>query len=489
MILRRAFASTRSEGAGDDGAVTAPGTVAPIRMRLAVITALIVAVAVGAMMVLTYWTLSTALTSTVEEDLRKTADTMLLRAIDIEDEEEAKREVEQFKGYHPDVCISLEPPGQNISYGDLIPAGLGEVTTSGPVSTSSYTVGNQYIVNEEHVEGATVVLAQDMTSTHGLISALGTVLLVITALGVLLSLVAGTVVATTGLRPLAKFQRAVDHITRTKRLTLIPVVGDDELAHLTASFNDMITTLQESRHQQTQLVADAGHELKTPLTSIRTNIELLMQISRSGAEIPPEDRAELEADVIAQLEEMTTLIGDLVDLARDESIKEPATEEIDFERIVTRALERSRRRRQDVDFHVELQPWSMYGDDAGLGRAVLNLLDNAVKWSPEGGTVRVISKQITGDRIRLSVTDSGPGIPPEHREHIFQRFYRAPESRSMPGSGLGLAIARQVFERHGGSVHAEESPDGGTRMVVELPRRVEGSSSSSAGGISAATRP
>lgn len=447
---------------------------APMRWRLALITALCTSIAVGAMTVITYWTVSAALSSSADPSLTAKAESVLELTLEAEGGESAADVVEHFKQFNPDIRMSIQPENWSLSYGDTIPGGADFDASMGFPRTSIRMVGNERIVTMQDEGGATVILAKDMTSTRELISALGTVLMVITALGVLLAIVAGTVGATAGLRPLARFQREVEVITRTRQLKPIQVVGNDELAQLTMSFNEMIQALHESNLRQSQLVADAGHELKTPLTSIRTNIELIMQLSRSGVEIPEQDRKDLEEDVVAQFGEMSSLIGALVDLAREESTTDEQFGEIDLGEIVDESLERVRRRRSDVSFDVTNRSWWINGDAAGLGRAVINLLDNAVKWSPVNGVVRVDLRQIDGDRVRLTVDDAGPGIHPKDRDRIFDRFYRAAESRAMPGSGLGLAITRHVIDRHGGTITVTDSPEGGTRMVAELPGLPDG---------------
>ena len=279
--------------------------------------------------------------------------------------------------------------------------------------------------------------------------------------GVIAAGMAGWAVARNGLRPVRRLTQAVEDIARTEDLTPLPVEGDDEIARLAAAFNQMLTALAASRDRQRQLVADAGHELRTPLTSLRTNIDLLTQAGEGG--LPPEARAELLDDVRAQIEEMTTLIGDLVELARDEPLTH-VVESVDLSEVVYRALVRVRRRAPGLTFDVDAQPWWVVGEPAPLERAVTNLLDNAAKWSPPGGTVTV--------RLRdgvLTVEDEGPGISPDDLPHVFDRFYRSEESRSMPGSGLGLSIVRQVMERHAGSVEAGTRASGGARLTVVLP--------------------
>jgi two-component system sensor histidine kinase MprB len=236
------------------------------------------------------------------------------------------------------------------------------------------------------------------------------------------------------------------------------VSGNDELSRLAASFNTMLGALEESTRARRQLVADASHELRTPLTSVRTNIEVLA----GDRLLLPEERAHLLSDVVEQLEEMTTLIAELIELARAEQ-QSVAPEEVRLDLLVADAVERARRNRPEVVYSVELKPVTVAGVPATIERAVGNLLDNAAKWSPTGAEVEVDLRD-----GRLTVRDHGPGIADEDLPYVFDRFYRARAARGMPGSGLGLAIVRQVAESHGGDVVAERAEGGGTRMVLTL---------------------
>ena len=250
--------------------------------------------------------------------------------------------------------------------------------------------------------------------------------------------------------------------------------GSDELARLTEAFNAMLRSLTESRERQARLVADAGHELKTPLTSLRTNVELLMASSSPGAHpIPESELSELRSDVIGQIEELSTLVGDLVDLTREDNAHGTVLEDVDVADVIDRSLERVRRRRSDIQFDVDVVGWHVVGDPAGMSRAVLNLLDNAAKWSPSGGIVGVHLRQVDSAHAELVVSDRGPGIPPEERGLVFERFYRSTSARAMPGSGLGLAIVKQVVVKHGGMIRIGETTPGGdppgTSFFVLLP--------------------
>ena len=310
--------------------------------------------------------------------------------------------------------------------------------------------------------GTALLLAQSMEPTQEALSKLGFILTLGGLLGVAGAGFAGWAVARNGLRPVRGLTQAVENIARTERLDPIPVEGNDEVARLAAAFNAMLAGLAASRDRQRRLVADAGHELRTPLTSLRTNLDLLTQADARGG-LAPQARAELMSDVRFQIEELTTLIGDLTELARDEQI--PAQlEPVDLADVVEQALSRVRRRATTAEFDVTLAPWEVTGEPAALERAVTNLLDNAVKWSPPGGVVTVALREGT-----LYVADQGSGIAEEDLPHVFERFYRSTDSRTMPGSGLGLSIVRAIAERHGGAVCAGNADGGGAALWFWVP--------------------
>ncbi len=311
--------------------------------------------------------------------------------------------------------------------------------------------------------GIALVIAQPLDDQDRILARLGWVTIAFGGVGVLAAGLAGWLVASNGLRPVRRLTTAVERIARTEDLTALPVEGDDEVARLAGAFNLMLTAVDASRVRQRQLVADASHELRTPLTSLRTNIDLLTMSGGDAASLPPAARDELMEDIRAQIEELTTLIGDLTELARDEPVP-PTVEPVDLADVVDHAVQRVRRRAPDVTFEVFTRPWWVVGEAPALERAVTNLLDNAAKWSPDAGLVTVR----LSDGV-LTVDDQGPGIPADERARIFDRFWRSADSRTLPGSGLGLAIVRQVAERHAGSVQAAENVGGGARLVLKLP--------------------
>ncbi|WP_245644499.1 sensor histidine kinase [Nocardioides jensenii] len=312
--------------------------------------------------------------------------------------------------------------------------------------------------------GVALVIAQSLDAQEKVLGRLGIVMLLFGVAGVIAAGVAGWGVARSGLRPVFRLTDRVEHIARTEDLTPIAVEGNDEIARLSSAFNTMLAALEASRERQRQLVGDAGHELRTPLTSLRTNLDLLLQADAAGG-MPDDARAELLDDVQAQIEEMTTLIGDLVELGRDEHAPHQV-ELVDLKEVLDRAIARVRRRASSIEFDVDAEDWWVTGESAALERAVMNLLDNAAKWSPPDGTVTVR----LGDGV-LTVNDQGPGFAEADLPYVFDRFYRSQESRSMPGSGLGLSIVRQTAVRHSGTVAASNLPDGGACLTLRLPGR------------------
>jgi two-component system sensor histidine kinase MprB len=310
--------------------------------------------------------------------------------------------------------------------------------------------------------GEALILAQSLEPTDRMLDRLGLVMLLFGLAGSIGAGLAGWAVARNGLRPVRRLTTAVEEIARTEQLDPIPVEGRDEVARLAMAFNSMLTALSASQARQRQLVADAGHELRTPLTSLRTNLDLLAQAD-SSTRLSAESRQELLADVRGQIHEMTTLIGDLVELAREDP-NTPAVEPVELAAVVSQAVTRVRRRSTTVEFVVHTEPWWVTGDAAALERAITNLLDNAAKWSPAGGQVAIALSQGV-----VTVRDQGQGISEVDLPHVFDRFYRSTESRGLPGSGLGLSIVKAVADRHGGSVWAGTAPEGGAELRFEVP--------------------
>jgi two-component system sensor histidine kinase MprB len=275
---------------------------------------------------------------------------------------------------------------------------------------------------------------------------------------VAVALAVGWVVARSALAPVRRLRVAAREVaTSGDPERVVPVEGNDELADLAASFNEMLVALRRSLAAQRQLVADASHELRTPLTSLRANVDFLRNDPALAG------RAAVLDDVGRELEDLSGLVTDLVDLARIESTTD-APSEVRLDEVVAAVVSRTERRWPDVAFTARLAPTVVLALPGQLERALANLLDNAAAWGGPGQPVEV---DVAGGEV--VVRDHGPGIPPGDLPHVFERFYRAAGARGRPGSGLGLAIVQQAAIASGGSVTAESPADGGTRMRLRLP--------------------
>jgi two-component system sensor histidine kinase MprB len=311
-----------------------------------------------------------------------------------------------------------------------------------------------------------VELARPLNGVDDILSRLRTILLLVLIGGVALAAVLGRFAARRVLKPLAEVTHTAELIGETDDLTQrIAVREDDEVGQLAIRFNAMLDRLELSRAEldasvaaQRQLVADASHELRTPVTSLRTNVEVLLE----SEQLEPEDRRRLLADVVEQSEELTGLVGDLIEMARGD-LSGGSIEDVRLDKVVEEAIARSRRNSPDVEVRAALQPMMVAGSPERLHRVINNLLDNAARHA-DGGVVDVAVDQ---DGIR--VRDHGTGIDEQDLPHLFDRFYRGANSRGRQGSGLGLAIVRQVAEQHGGSATAVNAPGGGAEFTIHLP--------------------
>lgn len=308
-------------------------------------------------------------------------------------------------------------------------------------------------------QGFTALLARPLTEVDFTLQRLVVLMVLITGGGVALAVGLGMAVTRTAAAPVARLSDAAERVTETGDLSLRIEEPDtqDEIGRLAERFNAMMGALEGSVTAQRQLVADASHELRTPLTSVRTNVDLLA----SGRLTNPAERERLIADVRMQLEELTALVNDVVELAR--GAEQPIEfEDVRLDEVVRDDVERFERRTPHPPLSVELEPTVISGDAARISRAVRNMLDNAATWGPDGAV------EVRVHDATVAVRDHGPGFAEEDLPHVFDRFYRATSARGLPGSGLGLAIVRQVAEAHGGRAVAENAPDGGAVVRLEL---------------------
>jgi two-component system sensor histidine kinase MprB len=370
-----------------------------------------------------------------------------------------------------------------------VPGGQGSSPTI-PLSASDRTIaarGSGRAMSDRTVRGThlrvltvgtrsagAVLIARPLTEVDHELNRILLILLVVGLAGIAIAALLGALVARTALGPIARFTRRTESLTGEMDLSQrLDVDGRDELARLARSFNATLDALESSLAAQRQLIADASHELRTPIASLRANIQILEDARR----LPPAEQDSLRADIIDELDELTALVSDVVELARGASggsiSDRSAREDVRLDEIVADAVARARRR-GELRYEVDLQPTIVRGEAEQINRAVSNVLENARKWSPPQGLVEVTLK----DGVVI-VRDHGPGFEEQELAQVFERFYRAKAARKLPGSGLGLAIVRQAAEAHDGYARAANAPGGGGRLELsfgpplELPQPAE----------------
>ena len=446
----------------------------PLRRRMAVATALAVGVAVLLAAAVAYGVVRGELRGQVDDQLAEQA--QLVQRVEGRFLPEPGRGRPRPGGFD-DVPAPPVQRGGSAAYIQFVPAnGAGAVRLGAggslPVDDRTRAVAagqsGEFLSDNEidgdHVRVLTVPLggggaiqfARSLESTDAVLARLRWVLLALVAGGIALAALLGRLTARHLVAPVTRVTEAARHIAQTEDLARrIEVTSQDEVGELAARFNAMLDTLEGSIAAQRQLVADASHELRTPVTSLRTNIEVLAE-----SELDPAERARVIADVQAQAEELGALVGDLIELARGDEVT-PALEDVRLDALAREAIERARRHAPGVRFTAALEPAVVEGVPDRLARAVNNLLDNAARH----GTHVEIRTGPEG----IAVRDDGPGIEPADLPHIFDRFYRGAATRGRPGTGLGLAIVKQVAEQHGGSVAARNAVTGGAEFSLHLP--------------------
>jgi two-component system sensor histidine kinase MprB len=303
-----------------------------------------------------------------------------------------------------------------------------------------------------------VLVALPLTEVDHELSRLLLILAVIGGCGILLAGLLGAVVARTALAPIARFTRRTENLTGSLDLSRrLEVEGRDELARLAESFNTTLDALERSVQAQRHLIADASHELRTPIASLRANIQVLSEAGR----LPDEEQEALRRDIVDELDDLTALVGDVVELARG-AAPDASPDDVRLDQLLEGAVRRTQRR-SDLHFELALEPTIVSGRADRIDRAVTNLLDNARRWSPPDGTVEVALE----DGV-ITVRDHGPGFQETDLPFVFDRFYRAEGARKLPGSGLGLAIVRQAAEACGGYAEAANAPGGGALLRISF---------------------
>jgi len=453
------------------------------RRRLMLLAALAVSLAVVLASVVTYLSVRAQLRQSVDDGLRALADRVATAPLPSTGEPTPRRlsnDEQRRRSFL--LLLPSSPLGEQAGYAQVVssagniqpPEGREALLAAGPRviavaqgqarpffydSVLGGTAVRVYVAR--FAEGQALQAARSLEETNATMRKLAAVLAAVSLAGIGFAALLGGFVGRSALRPVRRLMRGTRYVAATQDLSRrVEAVGDDELAGLARSFNAMLEALAESRRAQRQLIADASHELRTPLTTVQANVELL---SRAN-ELPPEERLQLREDLLSQLRELTALVGDLVELAREQP---PASdlEQLDLDELVAGCVERVRARGSRVRIIAARSPSRVRGDRVRLERAVMNLLDNARKWSPDGSVVEV--EVADGEVV---VRDAGPGIDDADLPYVFDRFYRSADARRLPGSGLGLAIVRQVAEMHGGAVWATAPATArGAELHLRLP--------------------
>lgn len=359
------------------------------------------------------------------------------------------------------VSLPVSAADVAVALGDSLP-----VTRDISVDKVHYLMVTMHSVRGDAVQIAHDMSDPDMTLTHFSVLLVGA-----DAVAIVVAAALGYGLAVAGLQPVYRVANAAAHVAATQDLAVgVPVAPREtaEVASVAQSMNRMLGALGLSRSAQRQLVDDASHELATPLTSLRTNVNLLLRAELTPErQLSSEDRQKLLMDIEAQMGELDHLFEEIVDVARDPGYGEEPVE-LDLSDVVRSAVTRARARTPGVTFTLSEEHVAVIGRRTSLERSVLNLLDNAAKWSPPGEPVLVDVRR-DGPTARVTVRDRGPGVPESDLERVFERFHRTDSARSLPGSGLGLAIVRQVVQAHGGRAWITRRHAGGTAAYLELP--------------------
>jgi two-component system sensor histidine kinase MprB len=435
-----------------------------LRLRVALLTAAAVALVEVAIVVAIYAFVSYRLYSQAEQDLRGIASVIVPVVANTGDlPVRAQSDVERppflprliaADGRILSTRSTLELP-VTARARDVVSGRLASLVETLRVGTTDY-----YVLTVPASQGRGLQVAHSLADAEQVLQQLLSGAIAFAVAGIVLAPFAGAAVASGALLPLRRLSGVTRRVAMTGDLTQrVGARGSDELAVFAKSFDAMLDRLEamvaeveRARRMQRQLVADASHELRAPLATLRANVELLSLDS----DAPVGDRETLLAETRIGIQELTTLVGQVIDLAReDERVHQRAPVRLD--RVVRDELERMQRRYPAVEFAARLEETTVTGDVEALTRAITNLLDNAGKWSPAGGTVEVLLRAGV-----LEVRDEGPGIDGADLPHVFERFYRGARTKAIPGSGLGLAIVAQVMAAHGGNVAVESRTPAGT---------------------------
>jgi len=334
--------------------------------------------------------------------------------------------------------------------------------------------------------GVALQVARPLDEVEGVVAALRVRTALLTLVGALVAALVAWLVAGRAVAPVRTLTAAVEDVRETRDLARridVPDTGD-EVARLAAAFDAMLARLEAARAAQDRFAADASHELRTPLTSLRTNVEVL---AAEAGRLSVSERAQLVDDVVGQLDELTAMVDGLVTITRvdaDAAVHAPVDVADVAREVVAAARRRHPQRTADLTVTADTDGCTVDGDVRELTLAVSALVDNAVKYAPEGTIEVTVRRADASPHVHLTVSDHGPGVDAASLPHLFERFYRAPSARSAPGAGLGLALVERVASAHGGTVSARADAPEGLQVTLTLPARRSDPDGRPAGGAS-----
>jgi signal transduction histidine kinase len=454
----------------------------PLRLRLTIVYVLLLAGSLAGLSLVVYLVTSDRISESVDDELRLQGDAVITALLPIDpplsaetmrenqwlrlDEEKASGIIFQLASLDGRVLYSSFPPGS---------PEFPELTTGNPpesflattdIQEERFRLQYQPIIQDNQVLGG-VVTGQSLKDTDEALNQIRSTL-IFGGLGVVLvTNVAAYVLARRVLDPVRRVSRLARDIERTADFSRrVPAsAAGDEMAELTATFNSMIERVERMLEAQKSFLADSSHELRRPLTVLRTNIDILRDPS-----MPAEEREACVREMRTEAEIMSRLISDLLLLSR-EGRQEIEHAPVDCSSICEQAAARLRAKDDRHDLVTGIAAGiRVQGDAKRLGQMLWNLLQNAAQYTPAGGRIELRLERLDG-LARLEVRDTGIGISEEDLPHIFDRFYRTEQARTFhtEGDGLGLAIVKYIVEAHDGSVHVTSQPGRGTTFVINLP--------------------
>lgn len=446
-----------------------------IRTRLMVTTSAIVLVVVGVLSIGIYSTFSRQLVRQVDNSL----DDRVVMIADSLRRESLRPNIGRQRNPLNEALLPtrFDTVTQVIDTTGIVVLALGEVELpvtnktlqiangpTGMVFRSTVTInGDKYrMLTVPLTGGGALQLAKDINDLQRAQNAVRGWQFALGPVGIVFAGLAGWWVARRTARPIQQLADAAEDIARTQNLsTKLDIHGDHEIEQLANSFNTMLAALQYSSEQQKQLVQDASHELRTPLTSLRANAELLQRNNLDDA-----TKQAVLRDIAAEIDELTDLSSELTALASDQRLVEEP-EEINLREACDDIATRASRRTGRTVTVSSTNPVAVKVRPSQFDRAVGNLVDNALKFCPTPDNVEI---NIVGSRVE--VIDHGQGIADSDKPLVFDRFYRATATRSLPGSGLGLAIVKQFADDHNAVVSITNTPGGGATVALSFENRV-----------------